>query len=65
MVLALVIVGILVTSPVNTLTTDIDSIIKNDWVGTSESSGASADSGTQQSGSAGTGSSEETRSTLA
>lgn len=46
---ALVIVGILVTSPTNTLLTDVDNIIKNDWVGTSESSGASSDTGTQQS----------------
>jgi hypothetical protein len=51
---ALVIVAIVVTSPVNTVITDLDSLIKNDWVGTAETggtgpanaSGASADSGT-------------------
>jgi len=43
---ALVIVAILVTSPVNTVTTDIDSLIKNDWIGTGESNQTSADAGT-------------------
>lgn len=46
----LVIVAILLTSPVNTVIGDIDSLIKNDWVGTSETgndTAASADAGTQ------------------
>lgn len=52
---ALIIVAIMITSPVNTLITDVDNIVKNDWVGTTESGGtgsgnifgASADTGTQ------------------
>jgi hypothetical protein len=53
---ALVIVGIVVTSPVSTILTDIDNLVKNDWTGTSETEGGtgdggSADSGTQSSGS--------------
>lgn len=46
---ALIIVAILITSPVSTVITDVDNIIKNDWVGSSETGGdtaASADSGT-------------------
>lgn len=43
---ALIIVGILLTSPVNTVIKDVDGLIKNDWVGTSESGPASGDSGT-------------------
>lgn len=50
---ALVIIAILVTSPVNTVVSDLDNLIKNDWVGSSETAGdstnASASSGTQQS----------------
>jgi hypothetical protein len=49
---ALVIVGILVTSPMTTVFTDIDNIIKNDWAGTDETGGgssASADTGTSTS----------------
>lgn len=49
---ALIVVAIVVTSPVDTVIKDVDSLIKNDWVGTSETgkSGApSASSGTQQS----------------
>lgn len=46
---ALVIVGILLTSPMNTVFKDFDSIIKNDWTGSSETeggtAGASADGG--------------------
>jgi hypothetical protein len=45
----LVIVAILITTPINTVITDVDSLIKNDWVGTSETGGdtaASADAGT-------------------
>jgi hypothetical protein len=45
----LVIVAILITTPINTVVTDIDALIKNDWVGTSETGGdtaASADTGT-------------------
>jgi hypothetical protein len=46
----LVIVAILVTSPVGTVATDVDNIIKYDWAGTAETgndTAASADSGTQ------------------
>lgn len=50
---ALVIVAILLTSPVQTVITDMDNIIKNDWVGSSETGNdvapASADSGTNSS----------------
>jgi hypothetical protein len=45
----LIIVAILITTPVNTVVTDVDSLIKNDWVGSSETGGdtaASADTGT-------------------
>jgi hypothetical protein len=53
---ALVIVAILVTSPMNTVFTDVDNLIKNDWVPTSETAGGtgSADSGTQSGTSGGT-----------
>jgi hypothetical protein len=47
---ALVIVAVLLTSPVQTVVTDIDNLIKNDWVGSSETGNdtapASADTGT-------------------
>lgn len=47
---ALVIVAILLTSPVQTVITSVDNLIKNDWVGTSETGNdtapASADAGT-------------------
>lgn len=54
---ALVIVAILVTSPVNTVIKDLDSLVKNDWEGSAETGGtgsdnagaASSSSGTQQS----------------
>lgn len=49
---ALIVAAIVVTSPVDTVIKDVDNLIKNDWVGTSETgkSGApSANSGTQQS----------------
>lgn len=54
---ALIIVAILVTSPVNTVITDVDNLIKNDWAGSAETGGtgsnnlqaASADSGTDNS----------------
>jgi hypothetical protein len=45
----LIIVAILITTPVSTVVTDVDNIIKNDWVGSSETGGdtaASADAGT-------------------
>jgi hypothetical protein len=52
---ALVIVAILLTSPMQTVITDIDNLIKNDWVGTSETGNdtapASADTGTANSSS--------------
>jgi hypothetical protein len=44
---ALIIVAILLTSPVNTVLTDVDALIKNDWVGTSEH--ATANTGTASS----------------
>jgi hypothetical protein len=47
---ALVVVGILVTSPTTQVLSDLDNIIKNDWVGTSETEGgtsaSSSDTGT-------------------
>jgi hypothetical protein len=43
---ALIIVGILLTSPVTTVVTDFDNIIKNDWIATSETAGSTADTGT-------------------
>jgi hypothetical protein len=48
---ALIIVAILITSPVNTVLTDVDNLIKNDWVGTGESAGdqTSANTGTSTS----------------
>lgn len=45
----LVVVAILLTTPMNTVIKDVDALIKNDWVGTSETgndTAASADSGT-------------------
>lgn len=47
---ALVIVAIVVTAPVGTVLTDLDNIVKNDWVGTDEK-------GTDVSGDSGTGAS--------
>jgi hypothetical protein len=48
---ALIIVAILITAPMGTVFTDLDNVIKNDWIGTSEteggSSASSADSGTE------------------
>lgn len=47
----LVIVAILITTPANTVITDVDSLIKNDWVGSGETgndTAASADTGTSQ-----------------
>lgn len=52
---ALIIVGILLTSPVNTVIKDVDGLIKNDWVGTTESGPASGDSGTGTGGKTSTG----------
>lgn len=46
---ALVIVAILVTSPMNTVFTDVDDLIKNDWVGTGETAGGTANTGTNSS----------------
>lgn len=46
---ALIIVAILITSPMNTVLTDVDNLIKNDWVGTSESGPSSTNAGTQSS----------------
>jgi hypothetical protein len=49
---ALVIVAILLTTPITTVVTDVDSLIKNDWVGSAETGGdqaASADAGTSAS----------------
>jgi hypothetical protein len=46
---AMIIVAILITTPVTTVITDVDNLIKNDWVGSSETGGdtaASADAGT-------------------
>jgi hypothetical protein len=48
----LIVVAILITTPFNTALTDIDNLIKTDWIGTSETGGdtaASADAGTQAS----------------
>lgn len=51
---ALIVVAIMVTSPVGTVFTDLDNIIKNDWIGTGETgtdttpSSGSSDTGTQQ-----------------
>jgi hypothetical protein len=44
-----VIVAILLTTPINTVITDVDNLIKNDWVGTGETGNdvaPSADAGT-------------------
>jgi len=46
---AMIIVAILITTPVGTVVTDVDNLIKNDWVGSPETGGdtaASADAGT-------------------
>jgi hypothetical protein len=45
----MVIVAILLTSPINTVIKDVDSLIKNDWVGTTETGGdySSANAATQ------------------
>ena len=43
---ALVIVMILVTAPMNTVLTDVDDLIKNDWVATTENAGSTANAGT-------------------
>ena len=46
---ALIIVAILITTPVSAVITDVDNIIKNDWVGSGETgndTAASADAGT-------------------
>lgn len=47
---ALVIVGLLVTSPANTVIEDVDNLIKNDWIGTTPdlSASGSAKAGTQK-----------------
>lgn len=45
---ALIIVSILITSPMNTVLTDVDALIKNEWVATNENAGA-ANAGTQSS----------------
>lgn len=47
---ALMIVGILLTAPVNTVINDVDGLIKNDWLGSTDkdNSKPSSDSGTQQ-----------------
>lgn len=47
----LVIVAILITTPANTVIEDVDSLIKNDWVGSAETgddTAASADKGTSE-----------------
>lgn len=48
---ALIIVAILLTSPVNTVISDVDKLIKNDWVGSNETGNdttqSSSDTGTQ------------------
>ncbi len=50
---ALVLIAILVTTPAKTMITDVDSLIKNDWVGSTEAGNdvGSADAGTSSSGS--------------
>jgi hypothetical protein len=52
---ALVIVGILVTTPASGAITDVDNLIKNDWIGTAEHGDdvGSADTGTSSAGSSG------------
>lgn len=54
---ALIIVGILVTTPASGAITDVDNLIKNDWVGTTEHGDdvGSADTGTGSSSSSGGG----------
>jgi hypothetical protein len=53
---ALIIIGILVTTPASGAITDVDNLIKNDWTGTSEHGDdvGSADSGTSASSLGGT-----------
>jgi hypothetical protein len=53
---ALIIIGILVTTPASGAITDVDNLIKNDWTGTSEHGDdvGSADSGTSASSPSGT-----------
>ena len=49
---ALIIVAILISSDMSTVLTDLDGIIKNDWIGTTPASdAASADAGTGATGS--------------
>jgi hypothetical protein len=55
---ALVIVGILLTSPMATVFKDFDAIIKNDWTGTSETEGGTAPA-SSNSGNAGATSTEQ------
>lgn len=50
----LVIVALLVTAPIETVITDVDALIKNDWVGTSETANESS-SGSAPSSDTGTG----------
>lgn len=56
---ALVVLAILVTAPVGTALTDVDNLIKNDWIGTGETgagaipSKGSADSGSKSGGGVG------------
>lgn len=51
---ALLIVAILVTSPVNTVITDLDNLIKNDWVGSAETGASGTPSATAPSAASGT-----------
>lgn len=51
---ALLIVAILVTSPVNTVITDLDNLIKNDWVGSTETGASGTPSATAPSAASGT-----------
>ena len=50
---ALVIVAVLVTSPVNTVITDLDNLVKNDWVGTAETAGPNASNASANDGTSG------------
>lgn len=54
---ALVIVAILVTSPVNTVITDLDNLVKNDWVGSAETGGTGSGNGAGATADTGTGAS--------
>jgi hypothetical protein len=51
---ALVIVAILIQSDMSTVLTDIDGIIKNDWIGTTPTNNANGDSGDSGTGTKGT-----------